>query len=293
MKLLNISVLLFLVLMAAGCDDHGHDHPPAGASHDHHDSIDVGAPRGDDHGHDHGSGGHGHDHDEPDTGVVITHFTDATELFVEFPAFVVGQESAFAAHLTRLDNFKPVTSGKLTVTLSGGGLADEVFSVDGPSTPGIFRPVAVPAQAATRRVTVRLQSEERDVTHDLGEHTVYPSQQAAIDGMPHEPEPEGAISYLKEQQWQVDFALSQAVTRDLRASLQATGTIRPRADGEVYISAASAGHVQSPSLQGKEPFPFAGMAVEQGQLLASISPRMEMVLSLVTKGFAHARRLRR
>jgi len=42
----------------------------------------------------------------------------------------------------------------------------------------------------------------------------------------------------------------------------------------VYLSAASAGHVQSPSLQGKAQFPFAGMAVERGQLLASISPRL-------------------
>ena len=272
MKLLNITVFLFALFLVIGCDDHDHDHGDdhqhGTASHDHHDSIDV----GDDHGHEHGDHGHGHGEDE--NAVTITDFTDATELFVEFPALVAGRESAFAAHLTRLDNYKPVASGKVTVTLSGGGLADEVFSVDGTSTPGIFRPVAVPANAATRKVTLHLQSEDLSVVHELGEHTVYPTQQAAMADMLHEPEPEGAISYLKEQQWQVDFALNQAVVRDLRASLQATGTLRPRADGEVYLSATTTGHVQIRSLQGKAQFPFAGMPVEQGQLLATIAPRL-------------------
>jgi RND family efflux transporter MFP subunit len=57
--------------------------------------------------------------------------------------------------------------------------------------------------------------------------------------------------------------------RELRASIQATGTLRPRADGEVYLSATSAGHLQS---QGA--FPYVGMSVEAGQLLAGIIPRL-------------------
>ncbi|MFI0459582.1 MAG: efflux RND transporter periplasmic adaptor subunit, partial [Candidatus Thiodiazotropha endolucinida] len=66
-----------------------------------------------------------------------------------------------------------------------------------------------------------------------------------------------------------DFALTEAKLGKLRASIQATGILRPRADGEVYLSATSAGH-----LQGKGRFPFAGMKVERGQLLATITPRL-------------------
>lgn len=45
-------------------------------------------------------GDHGHDHGP--AAQSITHFTDRTELFVQFPALVVGAESLFAAHLTWL-----------------------------------------------------------------------------------------------------------------------------------------------------------------------------------------------
>ena len=38
----------------------------------------------------------------------ITHWTEHTELFVEFPVLIVGQESPFAAHLTRLSDFKAI-----------------------------------------------------------------------------------------------------------------------------------------------------------------------------------------
>ena len=94
MKLLNITVFLCALFLAAGCDDlghgHGDDHQHGAASHDHHDSIDVGATRSDDH--DDHSHGNDHGHGEGETAVVITHYTHATELFVEFPAFVAGQE---------------------------------------------------------------------------------------------------------------------------------------------------------------------------------------------------------
>jgi RND family efflux transporter MFP subunit len=80
-----------------------------------------------------------------------------------------------------------------------------------------------------------------------------------------------------EQQWQVDFAMTAAGERELRTSIQATGILRPRADGEVYISATSAGH-----LHGQGPFPYVGMTVEAGQVLSSIIPRLATDSDLAT-----------
>ena len=267
MKTVFTGALLALLLLA-GCDDHGHgteNHPSHGIV----DEV-AGFFRGlwmaDDHGHDQASQ---EDHDEGDTTIAVTHFTGVTELFVEFPALVVGQESPFLAHLTRLDNFQPFADGVVTLTLSGGGVADEVFSVDAARVPGIFRPVALPRHPVTRQVSLHLQGEGLDVVHSLGEYVVYPSHAAALAAMPAEEDPGDAISYLKEQQWQVDFALTQAIEGEARASIQATGTLRPRADGEVYLSASSAGH-----LRAKGDFPYPGMPVEPGQLLATIAPRL-------------------
>ena len=277
MKKMIIPGAVLSLLFLAGCNDHngghshdnepGHaaakDHAPDGAIDDEmsdFSGIEMDDGQGHDSHHDHGGG---------DTTITITHFSEATELFVEFPAFVVGQESPFAAHLTRLDSFKPVASGSVTVTLRGGGVADEVFRVDAPSVPGIFRPVVLPMHPVTRQVTLHLQGEGLDVVHKLGEQTVYPSQAVAVAETEPQEAPDDAIAYLKEQQWQVDFALAEATMGESRASIQATGTLRPRADGEVYLSATSAGH-----LQRKGSFPYPGMQVERGQILATIAPRL-------------------
>jgi cobalt-zinc-cadmium efflux system membrane fusion protein len=74
----------------------------------------------------------------------ITHFTDRTELFVEFRSFIQGQASPLAAHLTRLDTFKALEQGRVIAVLSGGGAPDERFEVASPQVPGIFRPVVTP-----------------------------------------------------------------------------------------------------------------------------------------------------
>jgi hypothetical protein len=48
----------------------------------------------------------------------LTHFTGRSELFVEFPALVVGEASPFTAHLTRLDDFKPLADVRVVVRLT-------------------------------------------------------------------------------------------------------------------------------------------------------------------------------
>ncbi|MBL3599105.1 MAG: efflux RND transporter periplasmic adaptor subunit [gamma proteobacterium endosymbiont of Lamellibrachia anaximandri] len=266
MKMLLPGTLLALIfLTACGGHQHNGEHNLVGDAINYFRDVLM----ADDHGHDHASQDSHDDHGGGDTGIAVTHFTQATELFVEFPALVMGQESPFAAHLTRLDNFQPIANGVVTLTLSGGGVTDEVFSVNTASVPGIFRPVALPKYPVTRQVSLRLQGEELDVVHYLGKYTVHPSQFVALAELEPEEESGDAISYLKEQQWQVDFALTQAVVSEPRASIQATGTLRPRADGEVYLSASSAGH-----LRAKGGFPFPGMQVEPGQVLATIAPRL-------------------
>ena len=51
--------------------------------------------------------------------IAITHYSDSTELFVEFKKLVKGEQASFAAHTTRLDpaGFQAVTEGKMTVVL--------------------------------------------------------------------------------------------------------------------------------------------------------------------------------
>jgi membrane fusion protein, heavy metal efflux system len=231
-----------------GCGDHGHEHDKDGGHAP--AATEAKMETG------HGTGGE-----------KLTHFTDRTELFVEFPRLVVGEKSAFAAHLSRLSDFRAVTAGKVSVRLSGDGKPDEVFAVDSPTQPGIFRPEALPKHAGDRELAIEVVTPEFSATHLLGPVTVYPDRKTAeADPAPHDDE---GIGFTKEQQWKVDFATAEVVTRPIRAAVTATGTVRARPDGEALLTAQAAGQIQAAGS-----FPRLGQSVQKGQILAYLVPRL-------------------
>ena len=111
--------------------------------------------------------------------IAVTHYTGETELFVEFPALVKGEEAAFVAHLTRLADFKAVSEGTLVVRLSGGGQPEEAGESGVTGTPGIFKPRIAPRHAGKRRLSFTLSSPKLNLTHDLGEVEVFGDAKAA------------------------------------------------------------------------------------------------------------------
>ena len=249
MKPLNFALLLAAALALAACGDKPADSHTSDAAEAEH--------------------GHGAD------GEKLTHFTERTELFVEFPQLVVGETSSFAAHLTHLADFKAIPAGRVSVRLSGDGQADEVFAVDGPTQPGIFRPEATPKHAGERELSIEVVTPGFKVTHHLGPVTVYPDRKAA-EAEPGAHDDDGIV-FTKEQQWKVDFATTEVVTRPIRAAVNATGVVRARPDGEAQITAVAAGQVQPAGA-----FPRLGQAVKKGQLLAYLVPRLGGETDLAT-----------
>lgn len=209
----------------------------------------------------------GHGRDPAPGAEKLTHFSDRTELFVEFPRLVVGEKSAFVAHLTTLSDFRALAAGRLTVRLAGGGLPDETYSVDAPSQPGIFRLEALPRHAGERELSIEVNAPGFSVTHALGPVTVHPDRKAA-DAVPA-PHDDAGIVFTKEQQWKVDFATSEVVIRPIRAAIHATGVLRARPDGEALVTAVAAGQIRPAGT-----FPRPGQHVRKGQLLAFLVPRL-------------------
>jgi cobalt-zinc-cadmium efflux system membrane fusion protein len=70
----------------------------------------------------------------------VTHWTDKTELFMEYPALVAGQSALYAVHLTRLSDFSAMTAGRprIEFTPESGG-SPVVLQGNPPSRPGVFR----------------------------------------------------------------------------------------------------------------------------------------------------------
>lgn len=186
-----------------------------------------------------------------------------TELFVEFPALVAGEESRFAIHLTRLDNFRPVAAGRVDVRLIYG-MDSEVFSTEAPSRPGIFGVTVKPSKAGEAAVEIVLKAADLADTHRLEKVPVH----ATLAAAPGEEEPavEETIAFLKEQQWAMDFATALAQTGMVRESLTVPAEVSPRSGGEADVIAPLAGRLAGDSL------PVLGARVTQGQALASVIP---------------------
>ncbi|MDP2811692.1 MAG: efflux RND transporter periplasmic adaptor subunit [Rhodocyclaceae bacterium] len=204
-----------------------------------------------------------------EAGAKITHFNDKTELFVEFPTLIVGQEATFVAHFTQLADFKPLVQGKLTVLLSGGDAPDERFSVDAPSVPGIFKPGVTPKAAVVRELTLIVESPLGTLAHELGPVTVFASAKAAEAAHGDHEAGDAGIPFSKEQQWKIDFATAEAVLGVARPSVAATATIHAHPDGEARLAAPAAG-----LLRAAGSFPRVGQAVKKGQVLAWLAPRL-------------------
>ncbi len=213
----------------------------------------------------------GHDHeertDEP-VSFALTHYTGATELFVEFPPLVRGTDAEFVAHLTRLADFKPVADGTLVVTLRGGGQPEESGESAVSAMPGIFRPLLAPQHAGKRRLSFALTAPGLEVTHEVGEVQVFADAKAAAAAAT--PAEESAIRYTKEQQWRVEFAALPAAEQGVRESVAVTALIRPRAAGEARISAPGPGLLRA----APAGLPQIGSRVAAGQVLGYLLPRL-------------------
>ena len=190
MKYSFLSALLLagLLVVMAGC--HSHDHPHEG-----------------EHAHSHGDDAHAHSSDEPEA-LSFTIWTKKSELFVEFPPLVVGEESRFAAHFSDMETFKAIEKGNAKVFLLENNREIIADNADAPASAGIFRLGLTPTKAGTFDLGFMLNTPKIKDTIFIKNVAVYPDQEEAKKANP--PQPEGdEISYLKEQAWKVDFAIEQ------------------------------------------------------------------------------------
>ena len=150
--------------------------------------------------------------------VVVSRWTDRSELFVEFPPLVAGATSRFAIHFTDLATFEPLREGRATVRRTGVRARAEDFVADGPGRPGIFGVDVTPAGAGRARLELLLDAAAGQDRHDLGEVTVLTAAEAARLP-PVVEEEDGTVPFLKEQQWSLDFATAAARRRSMAAGL--------------------------------------------------------------------------
>ena len=200
---------------------------------------------------------------EPE-GLSVTRWTTTTELFAEYPPLVLGETSRFAVHLTRMDTFKPLLDGRVEVRLEGGEAA-EVFATDAPSRPGIFGVDVRPTRAGKRTLVIELKARGLSDAHRIEGVTVHPNTDAARM-VPAGSEGAPGISFLKEQQWSLDFSTAVVTTGTVRDSLTVPARVTARPGGAADVLAPIDGRLIS-----ADDAPL-GALVAKGHVLARLLP---------------------
>lgn len=218
---------------------------------------------------DHAHSGHEHHADqEPELPTEkITHYTEHSELFVEFPRLLVGQPSVFAAHISQLPSFEALTEGRVSVILAANQQTDQRFETDRPTQAGIFRPEVTPVQAGLYTLTIEIQQKTGISRHELGQVRVYADRTEALADT--SPEMPTGIFFSKEQQWKTDFATTEVSEGQLSDSLSVFGTLAANPNHEAQLSAVATGQLNL--VNGRW---SVGQWVEAGTLLAYVQPQL-------------------
>lgn len=240
MRTFNIYHLTFIILILAACN------PSADTGH---------APEESAHGHAHGS----------ELSEDTTIWTKNVELFVEYPAFVAGHSSRFAAHVTKLDGHKPVREGSVTVSLIKGKSGIR-HTVDEPSSPGIFTPALQPKEAGKYQLVFELKAPGLSERIDAGMVNVYPNDEAVAEALSNRDQSEPEISFLKEQAWKIDFQTAPVREDTVYGTVKLAGKWMPAPGTQRTLNAGSSGNVLY-----EIPGMVEGIEVNKGQVLMRIS----------------------
>ncbi len=197
--------------------------------------------------------------------VVVTLWSDKTELFLEFPPLVTSETSRFAIHLTDLSNFQPLLKGRAIVELVYEAGPATVFSADAPSHPGIFGIDVHPPNPGRASLSIRVEAGNVEDRHDLGAFDVAPAG-ATLPSEAGKGDNED-ITFLKEQQWSLDFATEVVRKRSMRDSLTVPAKIQPRSGGRIVVTAPITGRLLTSTR-----LPSFGTTVSSRQIVASIVP---------------------
>jgi cobalt-zinc-cadmium efflux system membrane fusion protein len=215
------------------------------------------------HGHAHDAeGGHFTEHMERPT-LSRTIWTERTELFVEFPTLIVGESSRFAAHFTSLDGHKPVTEGKVTVSLLKGNSKVQ-NTAEMPGSPGIFLPTLQPTGSGLHQLVFDVVTPTYSDRITIDDVLVYASSKEAQSALGEESG--GTISFLKEQAWKMDFQTAPVVEKEIYQNISTSGVWTVAPNDHRTLIASSSGQVEF-----KIGNITVGSPVKKGQVIMSIS----------------------
>ncbi len=192
-KLLKLTGII-LALFIYGCSTHDHNHET-------------------------------HNSEEEIPSIAITQWTEKMEIFMEYPVMVKNIDGKFIIHFTFMDDFQPVRDGSITLKFAHSNGKIFEFQKDKLLREGIFTPVLNLPLTGDYKFTISYQNSRLDDSFFISDFVVYES----LNQIPKIEEDEsGEISFLKEQQWKIDFETKPAVPKTIRNSIKTIGDVLPK-----------------------------------------------------------------
>jgi membrane fusion protein, heavy metal efflux system len=230
----NYIILGLSVLMFFACSK---------SSHNHDEDDHGGGPSNDGQGHSH-DGGHshngGHSHGVPNIkSIRFTEFSESYEIFTEMTPLIVGYESEFVVHFSRMSDYTPITNGSLLIQLRGA--FNEDVTDDSIARKGIFITSFVPQTSGDVDIAFIYQSSEGNDTIRVAKQKCYETIAAARKDEFLEKE---GITFLKEEAWLIDFGLLQIEPGVFSEVLKTTARLDLHPSGETNLTATTSGIVK-------------------------------------------------
>ncbi len=239
-----VLIIISLLFFNTSCHNHEHDNEQT--------NSDI------------GEGGHEHTEDEiPRFSYNI--FGNNFELFFESSALINGKTSKIIAHYNTITDFKPISKGKLTISLTNKDSDIKVIT-EQPTRSGIFIVDLKPEKEGKFKLSFLYELDTLKELIEIDDIKVFADIEKAVHGI-EETENHDEISYLKEQMWKIDFETKEVFAKDFSQSIKTVGEILPaqgekrivssKTNGVVLFSARNL-VVGKPINSGKELFVISG-----------------------------------
>ena len=211
-----------------------------------------------------------HEHEHHHDSEKLTAYSANYELYAEITPMIVGEDCDILAHLTSLEDFKPVTGQKVTLVVKTDG-TEQRLSLEKPQQPGIYTFELTPEKAGCASLTFLIGASEEKIgfphVHILGSHDEHHHH----EGEAHHHEesaPANTVTFTKEQSWKIDFATMECQPAIFGSIIRTSAQIMPSQGNEREVTAQTSGIVTYSG--GASTAVFEGAQVSDGQRLMSI-----------------------
>lgn len=205
-----------------------------------------------------------HEHDA--VNLKYTVYDSGFEIFAEVTPLIKGSTSGILAHITQLNDFKPLKDGTITASLIVGtkGIRQ---TLDKPTRTGIYLFNLQPDFIGKGKLVFDILTESGTYSVTIPNIEIFADEHEAIHTAEEQLiENPNAITFTKEQSWKVDFATDNPIIESFGQVIKTTAHVQSANTDETVLTAKTDGVVIFRGNNLTE-----GTEVSKGKSLLSIS----------------------